>query len=351
MRPILSTIAIVVASLCPMIHAQAGYTTATASVPNYSNATVLGTFVNNSGSNANPTVGGVVVPTTYSGRIDASGNLSAVVVDNNLVSAKPSCWKFQLNRLSTTFTTGCIVVNGTTMNISNYFANAPDPNPSSGGSVTADAMQAAMASQTGCTSAGFFWSPASNTCIAAGPSSSGSGFVTVTNGVLNPGRQLVAADIPTLPYQPSGSYFSYSTAPSANCLLKATGTLGDTICSGFIDNGTIIATTRILQMGASSTVGGSAICTAAAPCTSTPTLASLGHFHGTVALVSATSTGIVVSGFVPTASASCTITGMNSAGVTALSLLTNMVFANGSVTLTYSTATGAGGNLAWMCDN
>lgn len=84
-----------------------------------------------------------------------------------------------------------------------------------------------------------------------------------------------------------------------------------------------------------------------------PTLTSLGHFHGTIALgaSAATSTGVIVSGFVPTASASCVFTGQNAGGVAALNLVSNMVMANGSVTLTYSTATGAGGNLAWMCDN
>jgi len=159
----------------------------------------------------------------------------------------------------------------------------------------------------------------------------------------------------------SGSGYTIGFANDA----FSTGTLALTITGGFASGITAITsnsgtgawthTGAFAVAGAlsatSGSIAGSPICTVASPCSSTATLNSLGHFHGTVALISATSTVIVVTGFVPTASAACTITGMNASGVTAMSLLTNTVYANGSVTLTFSVATGAGGNLAWMCDN
>lgn len=127
MRYIFSVI--VAALLAPAFaHAQMGFTAANASVPNYSNGAVVATFVNNSGSNSVPTInGGIPVPTTYGGMLDAAGNLTAVIADNNVVSVQPSCWIFQISKNATTFTTACLTITGPVQSITGAFASAPSP--------------------------------------------------------------------------------------------------------------------------------------------------------------------------------------------------------------------------------
>jgi len=78
----------------------------------------------------------------------------------------------------------------------------------SGGSVTAANVAAAIQTQSGCTTSGFVWIPVSNTCVAqSGSTPSGTPNKVVasdpTGAATNPAalRALVPLDIPALPYQ------------------------------------------------------------------------------------------------------------------------------------------------------
>jgi hypothetical protein len=211
--------------------AQTGYTTVTASIPQWTNATVLGTFVNQSGSTGTPTVGGNVILTTYSGRLDGAGNLSATVADNLVVSTKPSCWIFQIQKNGYTFTTACLSVTGTTYSITTAFANAPDPNPSGGGGANLPESNCIIKGDgTGngaCATVGTDYPSVASVASAA---SAASAAQTTANGAAakaNNGSDF--ANLATV-----RTNLSIPTIIATACMLKGDG-IGNSVCSTVTD--------------------------------------------------------------------------------------------------------------------
>jgi hypothetical protein len=161
--------------------------------------------------------------------------------------------------LTTTGSSGASTLIGGILNIPVY----------SGGAVTATAMQLALNGQTGCTTSGFVWVPASNTCVAqSGGLPSGTGLVGVTSGTggLANSTQiqtaigggvyapLVSGVVPpaSLGSNPTGGSTAFLNAAGAYAIPSGTGG------NASILQGTTVGTTVPTQAGQSLGVTGTA---------------------------------------------------------------------------------------------